>query len=162
MAGLAAYGDLTPLLEGGEPVQLSHWLESVKILPHVGANEPQHYGPITRVAMSIAEQNAPVHRKHIFALAVTASEAAEFTENARRGLLGQRELQLAQQLFEFVLGLGVTGEDDLPPVGRWQMDVDHLHGGELLEHGAGRQAGSQVAQAARQGDVQAVGEVGIG
>jgi hypothetical protein len=33
MAGLAAYGDLTPLLEGDDPAPLSHFLESVKILP---------------------------------------------------------------------------------------------------------------------------------
>ena len=83
MAGLAAYGDLTPLLESADTVPLSHWMESVKILPRVGSNEPQHYGPITQAAMAKAEQNAPPQRKHIFALAVTASDAEEFTENGR-------------------------------------------------------------------------------
>ena len=83
MAGLAAYGDLTPLLESADTVPLSHWMESVKILPRVGSNEPQHYGPITQAAMEKAEQNAPPQRKHIFALAVTAGDAKEFTENGR-------------------------------------------------------------------------------
>ncbi len=82
MAGLAAYGDLTPLLEGDAPVALAHLLESVKILPRVGANEPENYGPITQAAMSIAEHNAP-QRKRVFALAVTASDAENFTESGK-------------------------------------------------------------------------------
>jgi len=82
MAGLAAYGDLTPLLEGSAPVALAHRLESVKILPRVGTNEPENYGPITQAAMSIAEHNAP-QRKRVFALAVTASDAEDFTESGK-------------------------------------------------------------------------------
>ncbi len=39
MAGLAAYGDLTPLLESRDALPLSHRLESVKILPRFGNTE---------------------------------------------------------------------------------------------------------------------------
>ncbi len=82
MAGLAAYGDLTSVLESTDPVPLSHHIESVKILPRVGVNEPEHYGPITLAAMAKAEFNAP-QRERVFALAATASDAKEFTENGR-------------------------------------------------------------------------------
>lgn len=82
MAGLAAYGDLTPLLTSQVPVQLTHHLESVKILPRVGHNEPEHYGPITQQAMALAETNAP-HRRRVFALAITATDATDFCENGR-------------------------------------------------------------------------------
>lgn len=82
MAGLAIYGDLAPLLEGVGPVPLTHRAESVKILPRVGVNDPEHYGPITQAAMSIAEANAP-QRTRVFALAVTASDAPDFTENGK-------------------------------------------------------------------------------
>ena len=82
MAGLAAYGDLTPLLESRHQVPLSHRLESVKILPRFGSNEPEHYGSITQEAMSQAEYNAPA-RKRVFALAVTASDALDFAENGK-------------------------------------------------------------------------------
>lgn len=82
MAGLAAYGDLTPLLDSNGQVGLSHRLESVKILPRYGQNEPEHYGPITQEAISQAEYNAP-HRQRIFALAVTAPDAPDFTENGK-------------------------------------------------------------------------------
>jgi hypothetical protein len=47
MAGLAAYGDLTELLARQGPIQLSHRLESVKILPPFGQNDPHLYGSIT-------------------------------------------------------------------------------------------------------------------
>lgn len=79
MAGLAAYGDLTPLLEGAEPVPLTHWLESVKVLPRFGQNEPEHYGYITQEAMARAEYNSP-DRQRVFALAVTAADSPGFTE----------------------------------------------------------------------------------
>jgi hypothetical protein len=79
MAGLAAYGDLTPLLESAEPVPLTHWLESVKVLPRFGSNEPEHYGLITQEAISIAESNAG-ERQRVFAMAVTAPDSPDFTE----------------------------------------------------------------------------------
>lgn len=82
MAGLAAYGDLTPLLESKDQVVLSHRIESVKILPRVGTNEPEHYGPITQHGMAIAEENAP-NRKRVFALAVTATDAKDYRENGK-------------------------------------------------------------------------------
>lgn len=73
MAGLAAYGDLSPLLASGTPVRLRHRLESVKILPPTGANEPENYGSITAQAVARAEINAP-QRSRIFSLAVTAAD----------------------------------------------------------------------------------------
>jgi len=82
MAGLAAYGDLTPLLETNSKISLTHRLESVKILPRFGQNEPEHYGPITQEAMSRAEFNAP-NRQRVFALAVTARVARDFTEEGK-------------------------------------------------------------------------------
>ena len=82
MAGLAAYGDLTPLLESSGPVSLTHWLESVKVLPRYGNNEPQNYGRITQEAISVAESNAGLRRR-VFALAVTATDSPDFTEHGK-------------------------------------------------------------------------------
>jgi hypothetical protein len=58
MAGLALYGDLTPLLMGSDPVQLRHSLESVKILPPIGQNPPELYGAVTAEATSRVEIQA--------------------------------------------------------------------------------------------------------
>jgi len=73
MAGLAAYGDLTDLLAYHGPIAHSHLLESVKILPPHGANDPHLYGDITTEAVARAEINAP-QRKRNFCMAVTTTD----------------------------------------------------------------------------------------
>lgn len=73
MAGLAAYGDLTDLLAYNGPVHLTHQLESVKILPPHGANEPHLYGDITAEAVGRIEITAP-DRKRNFCMAVTTTD----------------------------------------------------------------------------------------
>src|SRR6267378_2329017 len=47
MAGLAVYGDLFDVMIDHGPITLSHRLESVKVLPPGGANNPSLYGSIT-------------------------------------------------------------------------------------------------------------------
>ncbi|HLK37075.1 MAG TPA: S8 family peptidase [Polyangiaceae bacterium] len=73
MAGLALYGDLTPVLAGRAPVQLRHGLESVKILPPKGHNPPELYGAITAEATSRVEVQAP-ERRRCFSMAITATD----------------------------------------------------------------------------------------
>jgi hypothetical protein len=73
MAGLAAYGDLAPMLLSAQHVHLRHRLESVKILPPTGANPPELYGAITAQAVARPEVTAP-DRLRAFALAVTATD----------------------------------------------------------------------------------------
>jgi hypothetical protein len=73
MAGLAAYGDLVDVLAATGPVLLRHCLESVKILPPTGANDPELYGAITAQAAARPEITAP-HRVRVFSLAVTATD----------------------------------------------------------------------------------------
>lgn len=71
MAGTALYGDLIPLLLVNGPVNMTHCLESVKILPDQGANEPKLYGAITGEAIARAEISAPDRRRAI-CMAVTS------------------------------------------------------------------------------------------
>ncbi len=72
MAGLALYGDLAPILESADAVEIRHCLESVKILPPTGQNDPDLYGAITAVAVSRPEIQAP-NRSRVFSMAVTAT-----------------------------------------------------------------------------------------
>lgn len=76
MAGLALYGDLVPHLVGTENVSLRHRLESVKILPPTGQNDPDLYGAITAEAASRPEIQAPTRRR-VFSMAVTAKDARD-------------------------------------------------------------------------------------
>lgn len=75
MAGLAALGDLTELLNSTEAVLVEHRLESVKLLEAGGAtgSDPKHHGYLTQEAVARAELAVP-HRRRVFGMAVTAPE----------------------------------------------------------------------------------------
>lgn len=76
MAGLALFGDLVPALEGSHPVALPYRLESVKILPPTGKNDPDLYGAITADATSRPEIQAP-QRRRVFSMAVTTRDSRD-------------------------------------------------------------------------------------
>ncbi|RNJ42305.1 hypothetical protein B5V01_28840 [Mesorhizobium erdmanii] len=71
MAGVALYGDLEAALADGNVVELRHRLETVKVLPPTGQNDPELYGAITAVGIDKAEAQAP-RRRRIFCMAVTS------------------------------------------------------------------------------------------
>lgn len=71
MAGTVLYGNLVHWLETDSPVYLTHCLESVKILPDQGENEPTLYGSITRGSIDRAELAEPDRRRAV-CLAVTS------------------------------------------------------------------------------------------
>lgn len=71
MAGIALYGDLFKALATSSKVHLSHRLESVKMLPEEGQNDPKLYGAITKEAVSRAEISNP-ERQRVFCMAVTS------------------------------------------------------------------------------------------
>lgn len=71
MSGVALYGDLTDALVRNGPVELYHRLESVKILPDRGVNDPDLYGYITASAVGRAEVQEP-DRRRAYCLAVTS------------------------------------------------------------------------------------------
>jgi hypothetical protein len=72
MAGLALYGCLTSVLGTEAPIVLRHNLESVKILPDFGENDPDLYGEITSQAASRIELAAPERAQRAFCLTITA------------------------------------------------------------------------------------------
>lgn len=73
MAGTALFGDLAEVLHTNGPVALAHRLESVRILPRIGSNDPELYGAICAQAVSLAEVAAP-NRHRTICLAITAAE----------------------------------------------------------------------------------------
>lgn len=73
MAGIVAFGDLQKALESSQRIEILHRLESLKILPPRGQNDPELYGAITSQSVSKAEIQAPA-RKRILCMAVTAPE----------------------------------------------------------------------------------------
>jgi hypothetical protein len=72
MCGVALYGDLEAALSHGRAVALGHRLETVKILPPGGQNDPALYGAVTELGMTKAEAHAP-RRRRVFCMAVTSA-----------------------------------------------------------------------------------------
>lgn len=73
MAGVALLGDLTPILDGHDPIAPPHRLESVKVIPPKGENEYDQLAVITRQAVEIAEtQGSDLART--YCLATTTGE----------------------------------------------------------------------------------------
>jgi hypothetical protein len=70
IAGLAAYGDLTEVFPTSGEIRRTHRLESVKILPPSGENDPDLFGAITVEAVARAETQAPARRR-VVCLATT-------------------------------------------------------------------------------------------
>jgi hypothetical protein len=54
----------------------------------------------------------------------------------------------------------LTAEDQGAAVGSREMHVEHLDGGELVEHGPGGEAGGERLEPCAQRDVQTVGQEG--
>ncbi len=76
MCGIAAYGDLLDALQHNNPIVVNHCLESTKILPPDGNNDPALYGDITLQGISRAEISGP-SRIHIGCMAVTSEDGRE-------------------------------------------------------------------------------------
>lgn len=70
-SGLALWGDLAVALADQRQIEISHRLESVKLLPDEGANDEEHFGPLTAEAVSRPEIHAP-HRRRLFSMAITS------------------------------------------------------------------------------------------
>ena len=73
MAGLALAGNLTDVLAGGDPVDIDHRIESVKLLDQDGAHgdDARHHGYLTAEAVSRPEIEDAARRR-VFGMAVTA------------------------------------------------------------------------------------------
>ena len=73
-----------------------------------------------------------------------------------RRLRRQAELELLQEELVILLRLGIAGEDERTVVRGGEVNVQHLDGGELLKHGAGRQPRRQGTQALLQRHLKAM------
>jgi hypothetical protein len=83
MAGLVLHGDLTAALGDASKRQLTHRLESVKVLPPKGfdPNDPASYGVLTQAAVALPEITAP-ERSRVYCMAVTNLDVSGSTPSS--------------------------------------------------------------------------------
>lgn len=70
MAGLALFGDLTPVLADAAPITLTHSVQSLKLIQASDPHNPELYGTVTIEAISRLEIDAD--RQRVYCLAITA------------------------------------------------------------------------------------------
>lgn len=73
MAGIALYNDLKKSILDQLIQVIPHKIESVKILPPRGENQPELYGAITEQAVALAETTNP-DAERVICMAITSSE----------------------------------------------------------------------------------------
>jgi hypothetical protein len=89
MAGVILYGDrLAELLAGNDPVSLRRRLESGKVLPPHGGNEPRLYGHITAQTISRVEIAKP-DRKRLFCMGITTDGRDRGRPSSWSGVIDQ-------------------------------------------------------------------------
>lgn len=90
LAGLALYGDLEPLVNDTRQVQLTHALESMKLLPPRGfpRTKPPSYGVVTEGAVALVEAERPNVRR-AFCLANSARDFPPERPSSWSGALDQ-------------------------------------------------------------------------
>ena len=76
------------------------------------------------------------------------------------GLSRQIEPKFFEQQPQLGFWFCVAGQHEFAAVGCWHVDVDHMNGGELLEHAAWSEPGRQGVQAPSQRDMEAIGDEG--
>lgn len=114
MAGLALYGDLVDVLGGNRALQLTHRVESVKILPPAGENDPDLYGWITSEAVARAEVQAP-RRERVVCLPVTSElDASDGRPSAWSAAVDQLAYGDGSDPHLIVVSAGNLREESLP------------------------------------------------
>ncbi|WFU31298.1 S8 family peptidase [Bradyrhizobium brasilense] len=75
MAGLALYGDLTEVLAGDGPVELTHGLQSLKLIHPADPHDPDLYGAVTIEGVSRLEVDTT--RRKIYCMAITTTDGLD-------------------------------------------------------------------------------------
>ncbi|WP_417523461.1 S8 family peptidase [Marinovum sp.] len=90
LAGLALYGDLEPLMNDTRQVQLTHAVESMKLLPPRGfpKTKPPSYGVVTEGAVALVEAERP-NVSRAFCLATSARDFPPERPSSWSGALDQ-------------------------------------------------------------------------
>ena len=90
LTGLSLYGDLEPLMNGDQKVQLTHRVESMKLLPPIGRKrtDPDSYGVVTQGAVGKVESEGGLAQRS-FCLATSSTVFPPSRPSSWSGALDQ-------------------------------------------------------------------------
>lgn len=104
MAGVCLFGPLSEPLYGGGAVSLRHRLESVKILPRQGQNDPPDYGPISTALLGTIRDTSAATAQGARMAAILQAEYPDYWPESIRGLVVHSAEWTPQMLEEFPRG----------------------------------------------------------
>ncbi len=129
MAGLALYGDLTPILSSSNNIRIFHQLESVKIYNKNDEHDPKIYGSVTEEAVNTPITLFP-NRPRVYCMAVTSEDQAfygrpsSWSSAVDKIIFGNEELDLKSHLFLVSGGnIFIENPDDYPS----KNDYESVH-----------------------------------
>jgi hypothetical protein len=134
LTGLALLGDLAPLMEDGRQVDLTHAVESMKLLPPGGfpQTQPGNYGVVTQGAVALVETERPGVRR-VFCMACSTVDfpndrpstwSGSIDQMAAGSMPGDRNAALTAAAHPKRIVLVPTGNVD----GGMKVDVERCQG----------------------------------
>lgn len=123
LAGIAAYFNIEDLLQDSNKIQINHDLESAKILPDKGNNEPELYGHITNQAINLLKINRPNH-KRIVCLATTTEETQDGKPSSWSAAIDNQIYNEKEKLV-FLISAGNTTQKENSELGYFDASINH-------------------------------------
>lgn len=128
LAGVLLFPDFKAALLGADEIVVQFGLESGRILPPTGANEPHLYGAITAATVSELEANNP-QRKRVFSLAVTAPAVGGYAPSSWSSAIDNLAISVdepdASRLFIISTGNSDFNAFDKNTHSPWELAANH-------------------------------------
>lgn len=123
LAGVATYFNLEKLLDSNENIQINHDLESAKILPDNGDNEPELYGHITEQAVDLLKINRS-ENKRVICLATTAEESKDGKPSSWSAAI-DNQIYCDDDKTLFLISSGNTTQEENEKLGYFSASIMH-------------------------------------
>lgn len=123
LAGIAAYFNLEDILQSTGNFKINHDLESAKILPDKGQNEPELYGHITDQVTNLLKINRQ-NNKRIICLATTTNQSNDGKPSSWSAAIDNQIYNEDEKLV-FLISAGNTTQEENDQIGYFDASMVH-------------------------------------
>lgn len=123
LAGIAAYFNLENILQSTGNFKINHDLESAKILPDKGQNEPELYGHITDQVTNLLKINRQ-DNKRIICLATTTNQSNDGKPSSWSAAIDNQIYKEDEKLV-FLISAGNTTQEENDQIGYFDASMVH-------------------------------------
>lgn len=123
LAGIAAYFNLEDILQNTKNIKINHDLESAKILPDKGQNEPELYGHITDQVTNLLKINRQ-NNKRIICLATTTNQSNDGKPSSWSAAI-DNQIYSEDEKLVFLISSGNTTQEENDKMGYFGASMVH-------------------------------------